>query len=725
MVNQATRQQFESAVIPRLRALGRRLRTYALLDGLAILFPAVIACILITLLIDRAFRLDWDMRLVQLSSLLAALTFIVWRWVWSPLRVPMTDTDLALLVERKHPQLRSRLISAVEFTSSGVAAVNRSPALIDAVVREAEGDVRGLRFHDTLAHARARKQAAVTFGSVALVALITLGARPTMAIWFERNVLLRNVEWPQRNRLSVERLQNGKLLVARGDDVTLSAVVDAGYETPRQVFMEYRGESGLAGREQMPAVMGQAGRPGRRAANSFTYTFERIEETLRCRISGGDARTDWFTVEVVDRPRIDQVLLAVTPPAYTKAERYELRAGQTVAEALKGSRIHVQIRTNKPVVEARLLRQTGGASQELGDARSLSDLDFTAEDTPTGTASYEFFLRDALDFTNLGPHTAPLRISVRLIPDKPPGVKMRVRGVGEMITTEAVLPVEVDFTDAYGLASAGVVYELARKEAAPVVEPIDGFEPGTKTFARSFDWQVARRKLVEGDRLTLRAEARDFDDVSGPNIGQSNAVTLRVVSRDELLAELNRREQEYRQDYERLLRQQEELYGEFLSLSRPAADRNADRTKSFGLLARRQRDHAGRLNAIRLQFEQVLSELQVNQLSNPTVEARLGGGIVEPMSVVSRTRMPAAADGLDALARDGSAAALESAKSAQAAILAEMNRILANMQKWEGYQEAISLLREVLKMQGDLNQETEKRVEAEIFGTEPATQPSN
>ena len=104
-----------------------------------------------------------------------------------------------------------------------------------------------------------------------------------------------------------------------------------------------------------------------------------------------------------------------------------------------------------------------------------------------------------------------------------------------------------------------------------------------------------------------------------------------------------------------------------LTLSRTPkpGDSTQDRARSFGVLARRQRDHAGRLNSIRMQFEQVLSELQTNQLSSPTVESRLGGGIIVPMEALSRTRMPAAADGLDALAREATPQALQSTKNAR------------------------------------------------------------
>ena len=48
-----------------------------------------------------------------------------------------------------------------------------------------------------------------------------------------------------------------------------------------------------------------------------------------------------------------------------------------------------------------------------------------------------------------------------------------------------------------------------------------------------------------------------------------------------------------------------------------------------------------------------------------------------------------------------------------------MNRILTNLVKWEGFQEAVTLLREVLRMQKQVSEETEKRIEAEIFGVEP------
>ncbi len=427
---------------------------------------------------------------------------------------------------------------------------------------------------------------------------------------------------------------------------------------------------------------------------------------------------------MVDRPRVTDVVLGIAPPAYTHLEAFELRAGQTVAEALKGSRIRFRVRTNKPVRSAVLVRQSSGKEQEVGPASPGADGMYLAEDQPDSTASYYFRMLDATGLSNISDRSPPVRFSIRLLADKPPRVKMRIRGIGEMITPQAVLPIETDFADSYGLSEATLVHSLGRRDSKPIREPIAGLEPGSRSFVHNLEWPVSSHGASEGDRLTLHAAATDFDDISGPNVGESPPIVLRVVGREELLAELNRREQEYRLEFERLIRQQEELYANLLSLQdkNQQAGAPAERARRFSQLARLQRDYGGRLNSQRLQFEQILSELRVNQLSSPTVEARLGGGVVEPLTVLSRTRITAAADAIDRLAREDTDESNMAARDLQASVLAEMQKILANMLKWEGFQEAVTLLREVLKMQGNLSEETQQRMEAEIFGTAPATQ---
>lgn len=720
MLHETTTQRFRTAVLARLRSLGWRLRLYVLLDGLAMVSVAVLVSVVITLVIDRSLRLEWDMRFAQLASLLLALAIVIWWVVVRPLRVPVRVEHLAVLIERRFPQLASRLISAVEFVEShksGATAGRSSPVLVEAVVREAAEQAGGLTFRDVLEHRRACRRAGIVSGCVLVLLVMSLTARETMGLWLRRNVLLEEVPWPQRNQLVVEGLTEGRIIVPRGEDVTLSAVVAEGYRPPRQVFIVYEGDSGRRGREQMPAVSQQAVR--------FTHTFEQMDESLRCRVVGGDAETEWFRIEVVDRPRIDEAVLEIVPPAYTQIPAFELRAGQTVAEVLKGSEVRFRIRTNKPVVQAALMRQDQEQVAEVAEALPAEDGALAVADRPAASSTYHFRMIDDLGLSNLSERVPPVRFSIRLMADKAPKVNMRLRNVGDMITTDAILPIETDFSDQYGLATAAMVYQVSHEGAEPVSEPVEGFEAGTKAFTRVLEWPVSGRGLTEGDRLSIHAEATDFDDVSGPNVGTSTMATLRVVSRNELLAELSRREQEHRRDFERLVRQQEDLYAELLAAIEAAGPVDAAASdRPFAQVARRQRDYAGRLNLLRVQFEQVLWELRINQLSTPAVEARLGQNVVEPMDSLHRVLMPLAADRIDRLDRERSADAIGPAREGQEAVLAEMKRILESLLKWEGYQEAVTLLREVLKMQKSVSEETEKRIEQDIFGVPPGTGPA-
>ena len=115
----------------------------------------------------------------------------------------------------------------------------------------------------------------------------------------------------------------------------------------------------------------------------------------------------------------------------------------------------------------------------------------------------------------------------------------------------------------------------------------------------------------------------------------------------------------------------------------------------------------------------------MNQLSSPAVESRLGDGVVSPMRELHRSGMPSAANRLDELSQGGGVDVMRAARAAQQAVIDEMRRILSNLLEWQGFQEAVALLREVLKMQGQVSEETEKRIEREIFGAEPEDPPSN
>ena len=123
-------------VSDRLAGLRSRLRRLYLLDGASRVILAILGFMLVTFLADWSLDLPGPLRLVVLAGGVGLTAWMVTRRVALPLSVALTDDDLALLVERSHPELEDRLVSAIQL-ARGPESPDRSPELVSAVVDDA------------------------------------------------------------------------------------------------------------------------------------------------------------------------------------------------------------------------------------------------------------------------------------------------------------------------------------------------------------------------------------------------------------------------------------------------------------------------------------------------------------------------------------------------------------------------------------------------------------
>jgi len=705
---QSTGFELDAAIRARLRAVANRLRRYVLIEGLAWVVGFLLCGAAVQLALDYWSRgLRWSMRAVLLAAIVLYALWLMRRRIVAPLSRRIDDADVANLVERRFPNLSSSLISAVRFARGEVGRVDtNSPALIDRVVRGAGDRASALDFGAVLDPSRAKRSMLV----IALVLLVGTGAtiaRPDLTgLWFARNVLLKNVDWPRQTRLLVD-VDGEELIGALGDDILIEATAQG--VQPRVVEFHYETASGTRGRETMVTI-GSAG------SYRYRYTLQSAQEDFEFYLVGGDDRTRQITARLLERPRVERTAMRIVPPRYAKLEPIELGDGQRAAQVLPGSAVRLTATTSKPVVRATL--RAGGApvASAFGSDEPPDDPEAEVGTTtslevsvrPRETSTYEFALVGAHGLKN----SKPVRFSIRVIKDEAPRARLRLSGAGEMITADAVLPMLVESSDAYGLAELTLVYRVSGETAKEATIPLPTFTPGATTFTHEFGWPVSVAAVSPGQRLSFVVRARDYDDVNGPNITETPEVSLRVVTRDELLTELARREQEYRLDFERLLKSQEGLRGELLTaLSRFAQLDDSALAALLSPLERRQRSIAGSVNVVRQQFEQILTELRINQLVTSAAEMRLGGQIVEPLTELARRDLVIAADTIRRWSRDAAPESASKVDPQQVAILQQMREVLASMIQWEGYQEAVNTLRDILRMQAELETETQRAIE--------------
>jgi hypothetical protein len=256
--------------------------------------------------------------------------------------------------------------------------------------------------------------------------------------------------------------------------------------------------------------------------------------------------------------------------------------------------------------------------------------------------------------------------------------------------------------------------------------PGDQAMPAARVAPFAHRWSVQPLGLPIDSQLTFVIEATDNDTVGGPKAGQSPAFSLKVVNDQELREQLLRREQEQRMEFERLLRDQQQLLVEtraMLATSEGALDAAA--RQQLGDLEKKQRLISGRTGAIGEQFSQILAETLNNQLetAGSAAQVRLQKRIVEPLNELAGAPIALAADLLNqtrkpTLSGAERKGALEQTAGQQERVIEAMGTVLKNMVRLEGFQEAINILREIRRAQQDVKQQTDrehtKRIE-DIF----------
>ena len=242
------------------------------------------------------------------------------------------------------------------------------------------------------------------------------------------------------------------------------------------------------------------------------------------------------------------------------------------------------------------------------------------------------------------------------------------------------------------------------------------------------DGHAHELRCDSGGALSLCIEAADSDVISGPNVGISDSFTFRVVTPDDLRDHLLRREQELRLEFERTLRDQRTLLEDsraLLAAQRRAADtpRAAGEPLASGKAAlvktneRKQRLLRERCRGVATRFSGILDEARNNRIDEDgALSRRIGAGIVSPLQATSDGAVVRAADALDTALRVGvdPLKALDQVVVVQRRAVTEMEAVLRNMMKWESYEEAVRLLREVLNAQRRVHGQTRSKIEGRI-----------
>ena len=763
-----------------LDSLRQRVRRYVVWDSVLAIIAVVLSAFWIGLALDYlpvqlgGTEMPRLARTILLLVVAVAIGGILITMLLGRLSRPLPDDSLALLVERHHPGLDGRLVTAVQLNEPGRSGDSHSPRLLKQVHDQAAAAIDEVDPNRVFRWEPLVRKAMIA-SPLALFTLIFLVISPqAFGRAASRLMLLTDEPWPRRAHLEMVGVElpivsasddvsdapemipfaDRRIRLPRGSNGTLRIRAKAdGAELPVVCTVYYRTDSGTRGQSNMRRV-------GRVIDGYQSFILDGppltgLSESLSLDIRGLDDRLDGFRVEAAEPPALTDMSVVVRYPDYLRSEgggEVDMStAYQSGLRLREGSNVTLVASSSSALGETDVVLKTD-AGENADVALEYSDdrrqVSLTLEDFGTST-TVSLVPRDVDGISA----QAPYRYFLGVVLDEPPQLEIRLRGIGTAITPIARIPVEAVATDDYGVDELmiSVTPSVTGAESA-TSEPDQGGESvrsATVTPPLSRDGEataemdlrdlVADGRLPElkpGGAISLIGEATDRYDLGSRHLTRSEVFRLQIVTPEQLLALMERRELALRARLEQTIDETRNLRDTLDLLRRrgleaPEGEVTEDeqtrqqqvrrlRVQQSGLQASKTSEE---LSGIAASLDDILQEMVNNRVDSVDRRERIGTGVRDPLKQIVEEPLQRLEDQILEVersvadlekARKNTALAVETAED----VLLRLTAVLDKMLDLESYNEILDMVRELIddqnKLLEDTKTERKKRV-LELF----------
>ncbi|HWP23856.1 MAG TPA: DUF4175 family protein, partial [Candidatus Binatia bacterium] len=428
---------------------------------------------------------------------------------WSLFRLlgRFSQERAALYIEQKEPKLRNNLINSLQLYPQVVEGGNApgfSASMVLALLRTTKKQIAALRVDDLLDTQRVKSHLRLLGFLLAPVGAMVL-LNPSW-VGGTIDLLTRPLDHLPPSKTEIDIEPKG-LRVARGSPVTIQArawgAMPSSLEIVTWTGVSERGE--LLGEEKAP--MENLG------GGQFSAKIPRLEKTLRYRAVTGPFASPVYTAEAVDPPEIANVQLILYPPAYTGLASVTVPEGNL--DGLKGSSIRLDAVATKEVVKAEIVTDDGKKIPLKIDGRKLQ-----ANFVLFQSQSYRIVVEDAYGFRN-----SPITYTLIAKPDGFPTVDLLRPTEDLEVNGDEMLTLEYSARDDFGIGEIALVTKVGEREDKIILQRD---EAKRVVLRDQYKWDLSRLGLRDGEEAILVLQVFDNDTISGPKIGTSRSVRLKL-----------------------------------------------------------------------------------------------------------------------------------------------------------------------------------------------------
>lgn len=514
-------------------------------------------------------------RIVMLGIMVAMMAIILYRYLWQLWLVRWTDSTLALLIEKQYSVFESSLITTVQaakpssILKDADAEHPQRASLLELARTQAIGLMDSVDVSRVVRFQPLQWKLGI-LGVVLAVSCVVALTQPTWTShWANRLFGLSDVPWPRYTELGIDGVEldvptftgrnqrerytvafaDGVVRVPKGQACQLRAWASlSGKIVPDVCTVYYQDASGNRGRANMRRL----------AAGNTQQPFvldgpplESVLDVLWFSLAGGDARISNMQIKSVDAPQVTKLLLNVEYPDYlqrsTKTtwgrESIPYRTGSRLPQ---GTKLEIAIEANKAVSRCEYVFFRSGEASEPSNT-VVQSISTETRAGPTlidaGRLDSNLMLEVRLWDEDGICSSRIQQFVISAIPDSTPQVDLILDGIGTSITENAILPIVGRIKDDYEVKQAWLETVIDESPVAKSSQEL--LKDGKVQSQLDLQEQRDQGKLAAkvGSTIGLSLVAEDFADlVNEPHLGRSNPIQLAIVTPDQLLVMLDRRE---------------------------------------------------------------------------------------------------------------------------------------------------------------------------------------
>ena len=414
-------------------------------------------------------------------------------------------------IEEKCPHLRNNLINSLQLYPT-VAGEKRpreiSTSMVLALLRATRKQLNDLRIEELVN----TKPVKVKLGFLGIlfapVLAIVLFHPPLVGETFSL------ITHPLKDLPPYETLidvTTKDIRVARGSQVTIHAMASGAIPKSMELVLwtEEKSKQKSPPKEKPLQKLQMEGTE----TGKFSAIVQDLQESLQYRVATGPFSSPAYTIEAIDPPQIGNLKITLYPPYYTGLQKRIIEGGNI--EGIKGSTVTLEAISTKKISKAKILLGKGREVQLKTDGRKLHGKLVLLQ-----PEKYQIMAEDRFGFSN-----DPIAYDIRLRPDGFPTVEILRPAEDLEISGDETIPLDFRARDDFGIQEVTLAFNVNGREERLSIQKDENKK---FIFRERFNWDLGKLGLREGEEVIYHLEVKDNDTISGPKIGSSRSLTLRL-----------------------------------------------------------------------------------------------------------------------------------------------------------------------------------------------------